>query len=199
MALADALWTVHKESEGKEPCETWKAKACIAEHSMLADVRFIVKIYGIPNWVSQHLARHDVFTGHTLRESKEIHYVATQRTDRTGVERSKLPQDTPVDHRMSLSAKDLITISRLRLCTCASKETREVWRAVLDELAKTEPTHVLLFADHLLQRINHDVPCDMYTLRATLSDLVIRGYLTSDSVNSDIHYKVSYHNINSVL
>ena len=65
--------------------------------------------------------------------------------------------------------------------------------------AHKRPTHVLLFADHLLQRVNHDVPCDMYTLRATLSDLVIRGYLTSDSVNSDIYYKVSYHNMNSAL
>ena len=152
VALADALWTVHKESTDKEPSEVWKAKACIAEHSMLADVRFIVKIYGIPSWVSQHLARHDAFTGHTLRESKEIHYVATQRTDRTGVNRGKLPQDTPVDHRMSLSAKDLITISRLRLCTCASKETREVWRAVLEELAKTEPTLAKLCVKNCVYR-----------------------------------------------
>lgn len=139
VALADALWTVHKEPTGKEPSDTWKAKACIAEHSMLADVRFIVELKGIPCWVSQHLARHDVFASHHLRETKDIHYVATQRTDRTGVDRNKLPQDTPVDHRMSLSAKDFITISRLRLCTCASKETREVWNAILNELAKTEP------------------------------------------------------------
>lgn len=139
VAMGDALWTVHKEYNGKEPSDTWKAKACIAEHSMLADVRFIVELKGIPCWVSQHLARHDVFASHHLRETKDIHYVATQRTDRTGVDRNKLPQDTPVDHRMSLSAKDFITISRLRLCTCASKETREVWNAILNELAKTEP------------------------------------------------------------
>ena len=138
-ALASALWTVHKDSGGKQPSDTWKAKACIAEHSMLTDVRFVIELYGIPQWVSQHLSRHDVFAGHTLRETKETHYVATQRTDRTGVDRNKLPQDTPVDHRIHLSAKDLITISRLRLCTCASKETREVWQAILDELAKTEP------------------------------------------------------------
>ena len=152
VAFASALWTVHKESNGKEPSETWKAKACIAEHSMLADVRFIVELKNIPTWVSQHLARHDVFAGHTLRDTKDVHYVATQRTDRTGVDRKKLPQDTPVDHRISLSAKDFITISRLRLCTCASKETREVWRAILDELAKTEPTLAKLCVKNCVYR-----------------------------------------------
>lgn len=151
-AFASALWTVHKDSEGKEPSDTWKAKACITEHSMLADVRFIVELYGIPCWVSQHLSRHDVFAGHSLRETKEVHYVATQRDDRTGVDRKKLPQDTPVDHRMHLSAKDLITISRLRLCTCASKETRDVWRAILDELAKTEPVLAKLCVKNCIYR-----------------------------------------------
>ena len=137
-ALESALWTVHKEG-GKEPSDAWKAKACVAEHSMLADVRFVIEMRNIPSWVSQHIARHDAFAGHNIRDSKEIHYVGTSRTDRTGVDRNKLSQDAPVNHRMHLSAKDLITISRLRLCTCASKETREVWKAVLDELAKTEP------------------------------------------------------------
>jgi thymidylate synthase ThyX len=152
VALADALWTVHKEPTGKEPSEVWKAKACISEHSMLADVRFVVEIYGIPNWVAQHISRHDAFAGHHLRETKEVHFVATQRTDRTGLDRNKLPQDTPVDHRISLSAKDFVTISRLRLCTCASKETREVWRAILDELAKTEPTLAKLCVKNCVYR-----------------------------------------------
>lgn len=152
VAMGDALWTVHKEFNGKEPSDTWKAKACIAEHSMLADVRFIVELYGIPCWVAQHISRHDAFAGHHLRETKEIHYVATQRTDRTGVERGKLPQDTLVDHRISLSAKDLITISRLRLCTCASKETREVWQAIIAELAKTEPILAKLCVKNCIYR-----------------------------------------------
>lgn len=138
VALGSASFTISKEST-KHPSDSWKAKACLAEHSMLTDVRFIVELYGIPCWVSQHISRHDAFAGHYIRDTKEVHYVATQRTDRVGVDRNKLPQDTPVNHRINLSAKDLITISRLRLCACASQETREVWRAIIDEVAKVDP------------------------------------------------------------
>ena len=139
IALDDALWTVRKPLADKEPSSKWKTNLCFAEHSMLADIRFVVNIKDAPCWASQHIARHDVFAGHTLRESKEVHYVSTSRTDRTGINRNKLPQDAPVDHRISLSAKDFITISRLRLCNCASKETREIWSAIIEELRKVEP------------------------------------------------------------
>lgn len=152
VAFASALWTVHKDSEGKHPSDVWKAKACISEHSMLADVRFIVELKGIPNFASQHISRHDVFAGHNLRETKDVHYVATQRTDRTGVDRNKLPQDAPVDHRINLSAKDLITISRLRLCNCASRETRDIWKAIIDELSKTEPVLAKLCVKNCVYR-----------------------------------------------
>lgn len=139
VALDSALFTVSKNSGGKEPSDEWKAKACLAEHSMLADIRYLVQMEDIPSWVSQHLARHDAFAGHTIRETKEVHYVATQRTDRTGIDRSKLPQDVPVKHRINLSAKDLITISRLRLCHCASPETRKVWREVVKQVGFIDP------------------------------------------------------------
>lgn len=151
VALASALWTVGKEST-KHPSDSWKAKACLAEHSMLADVRFIVELNGIPSWVSQHISRHDVFAGHNIRETKEVHYVGTQRSDRVGGDRNKQPQDTPVNHRINLSAKDLITISRLRLCSCASKETREVWKAIIEEVAKIEPVLAKLCARNCVYR-----------------------------------------------
>lgn len=65
--------------------------------------------------------------------------------------------------------------------------------------AHKRPTHVLLFADRLLQRVNHEVPVDMYTLRATLSDLVIRGHLASGPTINDTYYKVEYKNTKSSL
>lgn len=137
IALDSALFTVNKECKGKDPSDNWKSKICKAEHSILREVRFIIEIYGIPCWVSQHIARHDAFASHTVRESQETHFVGTSRTDRTGIDRNKLPQDAPVNHRISLSAQDFITISRKRLCGCASKETRDVWKAVIEELYKT--------------------------------------------------------------
>ena len=51
--------------------------------------------------------------------------VNTQRSDRTGVERDKKPQDAPVDFTGDANAQHLIDTMRKRLCGCASKETRE--------------------------------------------------------------------------
>lgn len=139
IALDDALFTINKENKHKVPSNKWIAKACLAEHSMIRDVRYILEMNEIPCWVSQHIARHDAFSHHTVRESEETHFVGTSRTDRTGIDRNKLPQDTPVNHRISLSAQDFITISQRRLCACASKETRELWKSVIEELRKIDP------------------------------------------------------------
>lgn len=139
VALDDALFTVNKEQKHKQPSDKWIAKTCLAQHSMLRDVRYILEMEEIPCWVSQHIARHDAFSGHNVRETQETHFVGTSRTDRTGVDRNKLPQDTPVNHRISLSAQDFITISQKRLCNCASKETRDVWRAVIEKLREIDP------------------------------------------------------------
>lgn len=139
IALDSALFTINKETKGKTPSDNWIKSACLAEHSMLREPRYIVEIYDIPCWSSQHIARHDAFANHNVRESKETHFVGTSRSDRTSIDRNKLPQDAPVSHRISLSAQDFITISKLRLCNCASKETRETWQEVVKELSKIEP------------------------------------------------------------
>ena len=67
------------------------------------------------------------------------HFVSTQRTDRTGVDRTERPQNAPVLHQCQADAQALITISRKRLCSGASPETRQAWQLVKDEVAKTEP------------------------------------------------------------
>ena len=65
-------------------------------------------------------------------------FVSTQRTDRTGIDRNKLPQDAPVRLQMNCNAQAMINISRKRLCNCASKETREIWKEVSNTLAQID-------------------------------------------------------------
>ena len=67
------------------------------------------------------------------------HWVSTQRSDRTGINRDELPQGSLVSHACEADAQALINISRKRLCSCASPETREAWKLVKDKIAETEP------------------------------------------------------------
>lgn len=139
--LNAARFTVNLEdSDTSEPSEKFKREILLAEHSPIRTLVYEITMKGIPSWVSQHIARHDAFAMHTVREgAADTHFVATQRSDRTGVDRNKLPQDAPVDHRMVLNAQDLITISRKRLCACASIETRALWQKVRDTVSKLDP------------------------------------------------------------
>jgi hypothetical protein len=138
--LNAARFTVNKDDIDKEPSDNFKAKVLLAEHSPIRMLTFEVSMYDIPSWVSQHIARHDAFAYHTVREGAlDTHFVGTQRTDRTGIDRNKLPQDAPVNHRIYLNAQDLMTISRKRLCRCASKETRNIWNEVKMGISKIEP------------------------------------------------------------
>lgn len=138
--LDAARFTVNKGDLGKEPSSSFKHKITMAEHSPIRSLIFVVTMYNVPTWVSQHIARHDAFAGHNTREgASDTNYVGTQRSDRTGVDRSELSQEELVDHRILLNSQDLIAISRKRLCTCASPETRYVWQKIREEVAKIEP------------------------------------------------------------
>ena len=79
---------------------------------------------------------------HFVRHKHGIeHWVTTQRTDRTGVDRDRSSQDTPVSHECEANAQALIFISRRRLCSQAAPETREAWQEVKAEVDKVD--HVL--------------------------------------------------------
>ena len=65
-----------------------------------------------------------------------IHWVRTQRTDRTGIERSELPQGALVEHEFEVDAQACINISRRRLCYQAAEETRQAWRMFLDKVVE---------------------------------------------------------------
>ena len=119
-----AMNTIGKES-GKYPSSEWKKKILLAEHSPIRELKFTIRFTDIPYFVVMHLVRHKIGVEH---------YVSTQRTDRTGVDRNELPQNNLVSYTMVADAQALINISRKRLCGQASKETRDAWRMVVDAI-----------------------------------------------------------------
>lgn len=121
--------TIGKES-GVYPSSEWKLKLIRAEHSPIRKMVFSWRWIDIPYFVSTHFVRHK----HGIE-----HFVKTERTDRTGIDRSELSQTNPVNHECVANAQALINISRKRLCSCASKETREAWQMVKSEVLKVEP------------------------------------------------------------
>lgn len=107
----------------------WKVKLLEAEHSPIRELWFGIKME-IPYWVSVHFVRHHIGVNH---------YVQTQRTDRTGVNRDELKQGEIVSHIMSVNAQELIFMAHKRLCKQASPETRQVMQMIVDEVIKVCP------------------------------------------------------------
>lgn len=136
-ALNAARRTIGKEPLDKEPSDSWKAKMLLAEHSPIRLVEFEWTWNGIKQWVTTHIVRH-----HEGCE-KMVH---SQRGDRRaileeyGVEtRDQLPQGAVNDMDMTANAQALINISRKRLCSCASPETRAAWKQVQEAIREIDP------------------------------------------------------------
>lgn len=129
--VADAARTTEGMGAGQgEPSSRWKRRILLAQHSPIRKLQVNWKWTGLPYWVSVHFVRHKVGIEHWVR---------SQRTDRTGVDRAKLPQDSLVDHECQANAESIIFISRRRLCRQASPETVAAWTMFIGELAKVEP------------------------------------------------------------
>lgn len=132
--LNAARRTIGKKSLDKEPSNSWKAKILLAEHSPIRLLEFDWTWSFIQQWVTTHLVRH--------HEGCEK-FVHSQRVDRNpalaGLSRDDLPQGLLNDMDMTANAQALINISRKRLCSCASKETREAWKQVIEEIRKIDP------------------------------------------------------------
>ena len=130
--------TDNKEDTAKEPSKHFIQQLLIAEHSPVRLARIKWSWDGIKSWISVHFARH------WLGWEK---WVSTQRTDRTGVNRDKSPQDTPVNMDVEANAQALINVSRYRLCKQASKETREYMmdlKASIKEKGQKEISNVMV-------------------------------------------------------
>lgn len=135
-SVADsARTTVGMEAGEKEPSSNWKRRMLLAEHSPIRKLQISWKWYDLLSWVSVHFVRHKYGIEHWVR---------SQRTDRTGVDRNELLQSTLVEHECEANAQAIINISRKRLCNKASKETRKAWLDFLNELGKIEPELVLV-------------------------------------------------------
>ena len=136
-ALNAARRTIGKKSLDKEPSNSWKAKMLLAEHSPIRLIEYEWTWSDIMQWVTTHLVRH--------HEGCEK-FVHSQRGDRRAIleeynvsSRDELPQGATNDMDMTANAQALISISRKRLCSCASKETREAWKQVKEEVRKVDP------------------------------------------------------------
>lgn len=126
---AAARTTIRKDGSGKYPDDGWKKSILLAEHSPIRKIHIAWKWSGLLSWVSVHFVRHKIGIEH---------YVSTQRTDRTGVNRDDLPQSAPVDHECDADAQAVINISRKRLCTQASKQTRDAWKEVVEAVGERD-------------------------------------------------------------
>lgn len=128
--LNSARTTVGSLETNSSPSSKWRKQILKAEHSPIRGLSFRIKITDLKSWVSTHLVRHWLGI---------VHFVQTQRSDRTGIPRDDLPQGALVNHEIYVNAQALINISRKRLCMQASQDTRETWQAVINEVAKVEP------------------------------------------------------------
>lgn len=118
--------TSGKGSLGHEPSEDFKRRILIAEHSPIRRISVSWVWQGIKSWIATHWSRH-----------KWECFISTQRTDRTGTPRDKLPQDAPVIFEGEANVQALIDSMRKRLCSQADPETRayaEDFKAALHEI-----------------------------------------------------------------
>ena len=118
-----ALGTVGKNTD-IPPTDEWKKKI------LKSELMFTIKMQ-ISYYVSVHLVRHK----HGVE-----HYVKSQRNDRQeDYDRCAARQDEIVMHTMDINAQALISMSHMRLCAQADKQTREIMELIKDEILKVCP------------------------------------------------------------
>lgn len=101
----------------------------IAEHSPIRTGRLIINVYDVESFVIGHFVRH---------HEGFIPFVASLREDRADYD--KVPDRNTLNNmRFDGNFQAFINISRKRYCNCASKETRDVWHMIMNEVRKFEP------------------------------------------------------------
>ena len=131
-ALNAARRTVGKKPLDKEPSDTWKGWMLLAEHSPIRLVEYDLFYDKIRQWVTVHLVRH--WLGF-------IPFVHSQREDRRQLDcsRDELPQGSLNDMEVAANAQSLINVSRKRLCSKASPETRDAWKKTKEAIKSIDP------------------------------------------------------------
>lgn len=124
--------TVNKEPIDKAPSSKFLTEMFYAEHSPIRELLFEVRMENVPSWVATHFIRHHVGSQP---------YVSTNRKDRVGYKgtRNDQSQGALVTCVLTLNAQAIIDVSKLRLCTRASEETRYVWTRVIEQIHNLVP------------------------------------------------------------
>ena len=142
-----------KKPINHEPSDSFKKKILLAEHSPIRLLEYDFTIEDVRQWVTVHLVRHhegcEKFV-HSQRQDinadienitkKVIEVLADAGMLKDGWrERDYMFQGEHNDMDMTCNAQAFINISRKRLCFCASPETREAWKLVIDMLKEVDP------------------------------------------------------------
>lgn len=150
-ALNAARKTWGKNKIEKEPSEEWKKMALMAEHSPIKLVEYTISFKDLRQWVGVHLLRHPFVLPfiHTQRVDKrdldeyvdKVMSILSDdvKNDPSFNKRDYLFQGQTNDQDFVVNAQTLINISKKRLCNCASKETRDAWKAVQDAIREFDP------------------------------------------------------------
>ena len=142
-----------KKPINHEPSDSFKKKILLAEHSPIRLLEYDFTIEDVRQWVTVHLVRHhegcEKFV-HSQRQDinadienitkKVIEVLADAGMLKDGWrERDYMFQGEHNDMDMTCNAQAFINISRKRLCACASSETREAWKLVIEMLKEVDP------------------------------------------------------------
>ena len=136
----DCRATVSKPPLGHEPSGDFRRDILIAEHSPIRGIRVKWSWHSIKSWIATHWSRH-----------KWECFISSQRSDRTGIPRDKLPQDVPVDFTGEANAQSLIDTMRKRLCRRASPETRAYAEDFKRALRLHNVKKVIIIKCHILR------------------------------------------------
>ena len=149
MAALNTIW----KNSTDIPSDAWRRKILSAGHSPIRVLNFYIRITDIPYWVAMHLVRHVHATP----------FVSSQRNDRQDMyDRTKAPQDSPVNMDWYMNAEELMTIAHKRLCMQTSPETREVVREICDKVLEVCPEFEGLLVPICVYRsglCNEFIPC----------------------------------------
>jgi thymidylate synthase ThyX len=129
--VRNAALTTQRKNSDIIPSSKLREKFLLAEHSPIRILEYIWEWIDIPSWVSVHIVRH---------HEGITHFVSSQRNDiQKEYDRTKAPQDAPVNHRCIANAQSLINVSKARTCMNASLETRQVWKLLINSLKEVSP------------------------------------------------------------
>ena len=136
-----------------EPSDKFKRSILLAEHSPIRLLEYDFTISNIRQWVTVHLCRHHIGCEKFVRTQRQDINAEIEKVARNVVEileeegllregwraRDYMFQGENNDMDMTCNAQSFINISRKRLCSCASPETRYAWKIVIEALREVDP------------------------------------------------------------